>query len=81
MPAAHSVYHQIYDWLDRHFDTQGDPRTRQRVALLVTGLLRSHNAAPAQMAQAIKTLGLSVAKPESIEGRIRRLEKASSRGS
>lgn len=74
MPASYQVYHQIYHWLDQHLDAQVDPSTRQRLALLVSGLLRSKHAAPAQIAQAIKTLGLSGAKAESIERRIRRLE-------
>jgi Transposase DDE domain len=77
MPASLPVYHQIYHWLDQHLDAQVDPSTRERLALLVTGLLRSQNAAPAQIAKAIKTLGLSAAKTESIERRIRRLENDS----
>jgi len=74
MPASQQVYQQIDHWLEQHVAAQVDPSTRQRLALLVCGLLHSKNAAPAQMAQAIKTLGLSGAKAESIERRIRRLE-------
>src|ERR1051325_2906818 len=74
MPASHPVYQQIYQWLEQHLDAQVDLSTRQRLALLVVGLLRGQHAAPAQIAKALKTLGLSEAKTESIERRMRRLE-------
>lgn len=72
--AAASTYRQVREWLNRHMDAQVSERTRERIALLVIGIIRAKSAAPAQIATALKKLGLSGAKAESIERRIRRIE-------
>lgn len=68
------VYREIRQLLNAHLDPQVTESTRERLALLVMGILSAKSAAPAQVAQALHTLGLSGAKAESIERRIRRLE-------
>ena len=73
MPTL-SLYDQVYELLDAHIDDQVDETTRQRIALLVVGIIKAQNASPARVAEALETLGLSHAKAESIERRIRRIE-------
>ncbi len=60
--------------LDPHLDERVDPSTRERLVLLVVGMLRAKSAAPARIAQALQELGLTQATAESIERRIRRIE-------
>lgn len=72
--AAASTYRQVREWLNVHFDAQVSESTRERIALLVIGIIRAKSAAPAQIASALKKLGLSGAKTDSIERRVRRLE-------
>jgi hypothetical protein len=55
-------------------DPQVDASTLERIALLVTGMIRARSASPAQVAKALSKLGLSGASAESLERRIRRLE-------
>ena len=73
MPAG-KVYTKIGQLLEQHVDEQVDESTRERLKLLVTGILESKSASPARIARAIKTLGLSEAQVDSIERRVRRLE-------
>lgn len=54
--------------------TQVDESTLRRLALLVTGMIGAESASPAAVARALHRMGLSQAKPESLERRIRRLE-------
>jgi len=72
--AAATVYSEIHRLLNQHLDPRVDPSTRERLALLVLGILDARSAAPAQVAQALHSLGLSGATTESIERRIRRIE-------
>jgi hypothetical protein len=72
--AAASTYRQIRHWLDGHLHEKVDESTRERVALLVVGIIRAKSAAPAQIASALKELGLSDAQTDSIERRVRRIE-------
>jgi hypothetical protein len=51
-----------------------DLSSRERIALLVLGIIRAKSASPARIAEAIKELGLTNATAESIERRIRRIE-------
>jgi hypothetical protein len=74
MTAAASVYQQIYVWLEDYLPATVDPSTRQRLALLVTGMLQAKHASPARIARAAQQLGLSHASAESIERRVRRFE-------
>lgn len=46
----------------------------ERLTLLVTGIVKGKSASPAAIAKALHTLGLSEAKVESIERRVRRIE-------
>lgn len=73
--SASSVYKQVFDLLDDHLDKQVDASSRERIALLVLGIIRARSASPARIAQALHTLGLSDATTtESIERRVRRIE-------
>lgn len=72
--AAASTYGQVRKWLDAHFEAQVDESTRERIALLVVGIIRAQSAAPARIASALKKLGLSGAQVDSIERRVRRIE-------
>lgn len=67
----------LYQEVEMMLNTQIAPdvraSTRQRLALLVTGMLKARHAAPARIAKAVARLRLSDAKAESIERRIRRL--------
>jgi len=72
--SATGLYTQIYQSIGTCVDEQVDENTRQRLALLVLGMIEAKSASPAQMAQALHRLGLSHAKPESIERHIRRIE-------
>ena len=72
--SSYSVYHQVRELLEQHFDEQVDENSRERITLLVLGIIRAKSASPARIAEAIKELGLSNATAESIERRIRRIE-------
>lgn len=72
--AASEVYNQFRQLLNQHLDERVDEASRDRLALLVLGSIHAKSAAPAQIAKALETLGLSDAKAESIERRIRRIE-------
>lgn len=73
MPAT-QLYTQIRQLLDAHLDAQVDPSSRERLTLLVMGILEAKSASPARIAQALKTLGLSAATVASLERRVRRIE-------
>jgi hypothetical protein len=68
------VYEQVYAELDRGLDPRVDRSSRERLALVVSGLIEARDAAPARIAAAIHKLGLSAARIESIERRVRRME-------
>jgi hypothetical protein len=72
--SAATVYREIYRLLNQHLDPLVDLNSRERLALLVTGILGGKSAAPARVAQALRSLGLSGASTESIERRVRRIE-------
>jgi hypothetical protein len=72
--SAITVYGQVRNVLNRHLDGSVDPASRERIALLVLGILNGKSAAPARIAAALSTLGLTDAQPESIARRIRRIE-------
>jgi len=69
-----SLYKRIADELDRHVDPAVDEHTRERLVLLVLGILESKSSKPSQIAQAIHRLGLSKGSAESLERRVRRIE-------
>lgn len=70
----HTVYAEVRHLINAHLDPAVTESTRERLTLLVTGILTAKHAAPAQVAQALHTLGLSAATAESIERRVRRIE-------
>jgi hypothetical protein len=73
MPAQ-IVHEQIKTELERHLDAGVDPASRERLALLVSGMIEAQSACPARIAAAIRKLGLRSAKTASIERQIRRIE-------
>jgi hypothetical protein len=73
MPAQ-IVHEQIKAELDRHVDAGVDPASRERLALLVSGMIEAESACPARIAAAVHKLGLSQAKTASVERQIRRIE-------
>jgi hypothetical protein len=72
--AAPVLYEQVYDLLERFLDAKVCAYSRERIALLVLGLLHGKSVAPAHIARALFTLGLCNASVESLERRIRRSE-------
>jgi hypothetical protein len=60
--------------MEPYLDPQVDEATRERLKLMVVGMIQAKSASPAQVARALAQLGLSGAQAESIERRIRRLE-------
>jgi hypothetical protein len=73
MPVG-ALYGQIQELLQTHLGEGLSKASLERLTLLVTGMVGGASAAPARIARAIRTLGLSGAKAESIERRIRRIE-------
>lgn len=72
--SENELYPKIKRLLAEHIDAGVGENSLARIALLVTGIIAAKSGAPAQIAQALKTLGLSGAKVESIERRVRRIE-------
>lgn len=68
------VYAEIRQLIDAHVASCVDESSRERLAVLVTGMVKAHSAAPAAVAQALEKLGLSDASAASIERRVRRIE-------
>ena len=72
--SAPVVYTHIRRFLKQHIDPSVAESSLERLSLLVMGIIHAQSAAPARIAQALDTLGLSNASAESIERRIRRIE-------
>jgi hypothetical protein len=72
--SANRLYTKMSQLLDRHMLSQVDESSRERLKLMVLGIIKATSSAPAQIARTIKTFGHSPAKVESIERRIRRAE-------
>lgn len=73
--SAPTVYTQIRKLLEGHLDDQVDGSSRERLVLLVMGILHAESSAPARIAPALKELGLTQAtQPDGIERRVRRVE-------
>lgn len=73
MPAP-IVYAKVRELLNRYLDASVDESTRERLVLLVIGIMGAGDASPARVAHALRVMGLSEASTESIERRIRRIE-------
>jgi len=72
--SAPTVVSQVRQWLRCHIGEEIDTSSLERLTLLVVGIMRAESASPARIARALDQLGLSEAKPASIERRIRRIE-------
>jgi hypothetical protein len=72
--SAPEVYHQVRALIRQELDPRVDESTFERIALLVTGIIASKSASPAQVAKGLEKLQLKGASAESLERRIRRLE-------
>lgn len=68
------VYQEIKKLMDHYIAPEVGAWTRERLALLVTGIIGAQHAGPAQIAAALHRLGISDAQAESLERRIRRIE-------
>ena len=53
--SALSVYTQVYDLLDAHLDEKVDTASRERIALLVVGIIGAKSASPSRIADALRT--------------------------
>lgn len=73
MPAS-LLYDQIHARLQAQLGQSLSDTSLERLTLLVCGVIRAKSAAPASIARALRTLGLSKAEPDSIARRIRRIE-------
>jgi hypothetical protein len=72
--SAIELYKQVRTLVGECVDAKVDESTRERISLLVTGIIGARNASPARVAQAIHSMGLRDAQPASLERQIRRLE-------
>jgi hypothetical protein len=68
------VHDHIRAVLAEHLDGSVDPASRERLALLVSGMIEAGSACPARIAAALHKLGLRDASQASLERQIRRLE-------
>jgi hypothetical protein len=68
------VYQKVRKIIQNHMAKEVDESSLVRLCLLVMGIITSKSASPSQIAKAIAKLGLTAAKAESIERRIRRTE-------
>jgi hypothetical protein len=69
------VHAQVQAVLAAHVATFVGASSRERLALLVSGILRARSSRPAAIAAALHASGLSTAEPESIERRLRRAQR------
>jgi hypothetical protein len=72
--SAEIVHDHVRAVLAQHLDGAVDPASRERLALLVSGIIEAGSACPARIAAAVHKLGLRDASPASLERQIRRLE-------
>lgn len=72
---SNSIVHaHVRAALGQHLPSWVSASSRERLALLVSGIIEAGSSRPAQIAAAICKLGLSSAEPESVERRIRRTQ-------
>ncbi len=72
--SASSVYIQIRQLLQRFVAAAVDESSRERLLLLVVGIIQAESVAPAAVAQALEALQLGPAQRDSLERRLRRIE-------
>lgn len=68
------VHGRVRAGLEQYLPGHLAASTRERLALLVSGIIEARSSRPAQIAAAICRLGLSTAQPESVERRLRRTQ-------
>ncbi|MHB0875480.1 MAG: transposase [Anaerolineae bacterium] len=68
------LYGEIHQLLQAHVGEGLSEASLERLVLLVCGIIGARSASPARIAKALHSLGLSEAKAESIERRVRRIE-------
>jgi hypothetical protein len=68
------VHAQVRTALDQHLPRWLSASSRERLALLVSGMIEARSSRPARIAAAICNRGWSAAEPESVERRIRRTQ-------
>ncbi len=72
--SAQEVYTEVRSLIKQHASPEVDESTLERLTLVVVGMIEAESAAPTEIARAIDKTGLSEAKVESIERRVRRFE-------
>jgi hypothetical protein len=72
--SAETVYQNVSHVLNECLPPEVDAASRERLALLVTGLIQAQSASPARIAAALHQLGLSPAQLPSLERRLRRIQ-------
>src|SRR5689334_5986941 len=68
------VHARVSAALEQHLPRWLSASSRERLALLVSGIIEARSSRPARIAAAICERGLSQAEPESVERRIRRTQ-------
>lgn len=68
------LYKRIQEELELHLPPTVEETTRDRLAMLVMGIVKSESSKPSKIARAIRRLGLSEATAESLERHVRRIE-------
>ncbi len=68
------VHVRVRAALDQHLPRWLSASSRERLALLVSGMIEARSSRPARIAAAIWKLGLSPAEPESVERQLRRTQ-------
>lgn len=72
--SGRKLYCEVRRMLSTGLGPEVDESSRERLTLLVLGILKARSAAPARIAQALYVLRLSTAQVARIERRIRRIE-------
>jgi len=72
--VLNSLYQSIHQVLNQYVPLDWSAQLRQRLVDLVAGILHSHSASPARIAQSWQQLGISAAQVDSLERRVRRIE-------
>jgi len=73
MPVA-ALYDQVRQLLQTHIGDGLNETSLERLVVLVCGIIGAKSASPARIAKVLHILGLSAAKTDSIERRVRRIE-------
>ena len=72
--SKHPLYQALLEQISEHVEPSVPQSSRERLVLLVMGIIVSESASPAKMAEALDEIGIGDAQVDSIERRIRRTE-------